>query len=249
MVRIASLRRVSLAISISSAVLLASCSAIYLHYAAITTLARLCLVLTLASVVFSILLGLSWFRRAFQTLIAVIVVVIVLFVAAIFFEGNPDRERLRSAYRAELSNYRGSHYIWGGETHTGIDCSGLARVAFWKAISFEGVKQFHARLLGPENWLFWWRDLTAADFAAEKYGYTVPIGKIDQLADYDPKKLRVGDMAVTADGIHVLIYYGNSEWIEANPSDRGVVVNRADPGSKRYWFHCPVTLVRWWLLN
>ncbi len=160
----------------------------------------------------------------------------------------PHVDHLREVYRKRLTAFVDTPFVWGGETNLGIDCSGLARSALWQAMAREGIKEVNARLLGPDLWKFWWRDMGAKDIEDGKFGYTKVLGHTRQLAGYDTSKLKIGDMAV-ASKAHVLVYYGDGEWIEANPGDRKVVVNKAPAKSKRGYFNCPVTLVRWRILD
>lgn len=160
----------------------------------------------------------------------------------------PDQDALREAYNKRLHAYLGVPFAWGGEAETGVDCSGLARASLWQAMVRQGVKEFNPRLLGPLLWRFWWRDMGARAMDEGKYGYTHVIGYGKKLAGYDTSKLKVGDMAVS-DKTHVMVFCGNGEWIEASPTDKKVVVNKAPAGSKREWFNEPVTFVRWWILD
>jgi len=160
----------------------------------------------------------------------------------------PDAESLRQVYYKRLHAYEDTPFAWGGETNLGVDCSGLARAALWQAMAREGIKEFNPRLLGTQLWRFWWRDLTAQDIAEGKYGYTETIGRSPKLAGYDTTYLQVGDMAVAGKG-HVMIYYGEGQWIEASPLDGRVVVNKAPASSKRGYFNTAVRLVRWRILE
>lgn len=160
----------------------------------------------------------------------------------------PDQHALQFAYSKRLRAYLGAPFAYGGEAETGIDCSGLARASLWQAMVREGIKQVNPRLLGPQLWRFWWRDVSAEDIAQGKYGYTRVIGRGKKLAGYDMSELKVGDMAV-ADGRHVMVYYGDGFWIEASPIDKRVVVNQVQEDSRRVWFNKPVTLVRWWIFQ
>ena len=62
----------------------------------------------------------------------------------------------------------------------------------------------------------------------------------------DPDAAAVGDMAVTEDGVHVLVYVGDQTWMEADPVF-GRVVRESVP-SDMAWFETPVVLVRWKVL-
>lgn len=161
----------------------------------------------------------------------------------------PDPERLATAYRARLLAFRHTHYVWGGETHVGIDCSGLARIALCEAMLCEGVRTANPRLLGPVLWRFWWQDISARAIRDGNFGYTSVLGYVPALAGYPAAELQPGDLAVTDGGGHVLIFVGDRRWIEANASDGTVVVSTANRDSQRCYFNMPMTLVRWWILD
>lgn len=160
----------------------------------------------------------------------------------------PDHEALRGAYTNRLNAYIGAPFAWGGEAETGVDCSGLARASLWQAMVRQGVKGFNPRLLGPQLWRFWWRDMTAKDMDEGKYGYTKVVGYASKLAGYDTSQLKIGDMAISHKQ-HVMVYCGNGDWIEASPIDKKVVINKAPARSKRVWFNQPVMFVRWRILD
>jgi len=211
----------------------------------VTSGIRLCLLLTIAAGIaaagFAIL---TWgsMRTLFIT-----VVVLLMSVVAFLLSSDYDRSRLSASYIEQLQRFRGSTYIWGGERKSGIDCSGLARVALFRAAFKESLLSFNGRLF-TKACLFWWRDLTAKDMGAGTYGYSHRITEVMQLAGMDNAPLKRGDLAVTKDGVHVFIYCGDGYWIEANPSDRGVVYQKAVANSPRSWFRKPVVIVRWWVL-
>lgn len=174
---------------------------------------------------------------------------LTLFVVwSVLSSRTPDQGALRESYNKRLHDFAGAPFALDGETENGIDSSGLARSGLWLAMLRQGLKEFNPRLLGPMLWRFWWRDMSARDMDKGKYGYTKVIGHATKLAGYDTWDLQVGDMAIS-DKTHVMIYCGDDEWIEASPTDKKVVVNKAPANSKREWFNEPVALVRWWILD
>ena len=176
--------------------------------------------------------------------------IVGLFITwAVLANKPPDVASLRDHYKSRLRAFLGTRFRRGGETTRGIDCSGLARAAFWQAILFEGFEELNPRILGPNLWRFWWRDISAEAILEGEYGYTKVIGDAPKLAGHDHYWLEVGDMAVTSSGAHMLIYCGDGRWIEASPDDGKVVVNRATADSRRPYFNCRVTFVRWWLFQ
>jgi hypothetical protein len=188
-------------------------------------------------------------RRGRRTRIAAAAVLAALCLWSALASRSPQPDGLRQAYLVQLRSYLGTPYVWGGETGRGIDCSGLARVAFWQATLNYGARTGNPRLLGPGLWRFWWRDMSAMSMRAQSYGYMRRIGAASELAGCDTSDLKVGDVAVTEGGVHVLIYTGSGRWIEASPEDMKVTENPATAGSRRAYFRMPVTFLRWWLLD
>jgi hypothetical protein len=77
-------------------------------------------------------------------------------------------------------------------------------------------------------------------------GWTTELFREDTVARADTSKLKAGDLAVTADGVHVMAYLGNQTWIEADP-DAHRVIEVVLPTDNQ-WFKTPVVFVRWrWL--
>ena len=178
------------------------------------------------------------------------VVCLVLSLAPVVLLLLPDRpiptEDLRNGYIAALQNYENTPYVWGGETTRGVDCSGLVRAALCVAELRQGVRTANIALLRKSASL-WWNDGSAEALAAGYQGRTLALGDAKSLNRADYSVLRPGDLAITANGVHVLAYAGGKTWIEASPEEKKVV--RLTPPSRTPMFNVPVTLVRWRVLE
>jgi hypothetical protein len=65
-----------------------------------------------------------------------------------------------------------------------------------------------------------------------------------RINELDSSKLRPGDFAVTADGVHTLAFLGGDTWIEADPN-RMKVITAQSPNREIVWFDVPVAIVTW----
>ena len=212
-------------------------------------LMRLMIASTIIIAIANIIINIYVLLKAYPKIVLPILIVFVIGIYWINSNSKPVKSSaLRTVYINQLKSYVGTQYYWGGETRLGIDCSGLARTAFWQTMLAEGISKHNFHLLVPILWKFWWRDLSASDMEDGKYNYTKHIGKADKLAGYNNKNLSPGDIAIPGSS-HVLIYIGNNQWIEASPEDNKVVINKAIPNSKRSYFNMKVEFVRWWILE
>jgi hypothetical protein len=157
----------------------------------------------------------------------------------------PNIPRLRDRYVRCLHSYDGTQYVWGGENRLGIDCSGLVRRGFIMALLQEGVTTFNPGLI-RQSYLMRWYDCTAN---ALKNGYRAQTRQLfasPSISSTDHSKLRAGDLAVTADGVHILAYIGNEMWIEADPAGS---VRQLKASADSEWLGMPVIFLRWKTLN
>jgi cell wall-associated NlpC family hydrolase len=225
-------------------------SALATRKAHVTSHTRLLFVLTFASIMMGAIVFVAKRIKSRPRLGYVLACVLVSISAwAVFADRQQDIDGLRAAYVQQLSSFRGTQYAWGGESKAGIDCSGLARTSLWQAMLERGIAEANPRLLGPTLWKFWWRDMSARALHDGCYGYTRAIDEAPELAGYDTSGLKAGDLAVTVGGVHVLIYFGKGQWIDASPDDQKVVANKAPADSERPWFKMPVKIMRWWILD
>jgi len=188
-----------------------------------------------------LLTAIGWRRKWLRALLLAIPTLIALFL---ILPPRTDRkpEPLRQDFVAGLRHYEGVRYFWGGEGFTGIDCSGLIDSLFVR-----GIRTLDAGLVRSAIWL-WWHDCSASDLGDEHNHLTVPILDTPSINALDHSRLKPGDLAVTKGGEHVMAYLGDSLWIEADPLAHGVITVRA-PSQKNAWFHGPMRIVRWSILN
>jgi hypothetical protein len=178
-----------------------------------------------------LLLLVIWPRRLPRVGLGLVGVVAVGFVLA---PGRPfSAEELRGRFC----------YVWGGESRIGIDCSGLMRRGLIDAALKQGLLRGNPRLvrLGLS---VWWHDCTARDLGQGYRGMTIPILTAPSVNAIDQSAIQAGDLAVTASGVHVLAFIGNSTWIEADPTAHRVLIVRV-PEPANGWFGVPVRVVRW----
>lgn len=222
-----------------------------------TRTVRLLLIGTVAYGIVFLLVYLPSAMRSHRRITLVVLGIMVLTVGVFaihMMHGSRtvDTAVLRDTYVKRIHSFHNTAYIWGGETHYGIDCSGLVRTALWEAMLRRAIIEGNPTLLLDSS-RFWWRDMTAAGMLHGEHAYTRRIGHAGALATPDTLnmvsgyKLEPGDLAVTDSGCHVMVYTGDDSWTEANPDDGRVVTNKA-LGSGRGYFGMPVTLMRWWIL-
>ena len=186
-------------------------------------------------------------RRSRSVLFAIIALVVTSGALMLGPGRGVNDPRLTEQYRAELLGYRGVRYVWGGENHVGIDCSGLVRCALVNAALERGVVTFNPSLV-RFGLSLWWHDRSARELGDGFRGETTPVAAAANLNAVDASGLHVGDLAVTVSGLHVLAYAGDGVWIEADPDAHAVVTVRS-PDKKNHWFTVPIRIVRWRVLG
>jgi hypothetical protein len=161
------------------------------------------------------LLILSWRQKSWRTLV---ILIMALFAVFLLLPGRAttDTEQLRRRFVGRLATYDGVSYVYGGENHRGIDCSGLVRAAMFRSLIEESIFSANPALLRAALNL-WWRDTNAIQLGKGANGLTSPKGDGSPIPMRDAQNLRPGDLAVTTSGSHVLAYLGDKRWIEADP--------------------------------
>ncbi|SHJ96347.1 NlpC/P60 family protein [Rubritalea squalenifaciens DSM 18772] len=152
-------------------------------------------------------------------------------------------DALRERYTRNLESYEGVEYHWGGETGKGIDCSGLPRKAYRLAMAEEGLIRANPALV-RESILNWWHDSSALALMEEYRNYVKPLGIQGVLKELPTEQLLPGDLAITASGNHVIVYLGDDQWIQADPSAYKVHTLNAKK-EQNPWFDTDVSMFRW----
>jgi len=177
---------------------------------------------------------------------------VVLSLLVLFGPGRSyDNEVLRQSYLKELDSYDGVEYSWGGENGFGIDCSGLPRKAMRVALVKMGVRELNMKLV-RDGASQWWFDSSAKALQGGYRGYVVDLKLEGELRYFTEEQLsqvaQPGDIAITMNGRHVLVYRGDSRWQQADPGEQKVHTKHGS-NDQNPWFYHTVRLFRWRYLN
>ncbi len=154
-----------------------------------------------------------------------------------------DTTSLRAEYLRAMQGYEGTPYVWGGENRFGIDCSGLVREGLIQANFQQGITTFNPALM-RQGLAMWWFDLSAKALRDGERGWTSRLFEAESINQIDRTKLLPGDLAATTDGVHILAYIGDKNWIEADPGLLRVMTVSI-PARVNNWFKVPVYILRW----
>lgn len=194
----------------------------------------------------TMLLVVFWKNRIAR--IALLAIPAILGLAIAFLPGRPiPTDVLRADYVRAMMQLEGTRYVWGGEGHFGVDCSGLPRLALRNALLAYGIRHGNAsafRVFAEH----WWFDASAHALGEGYRGYTVALPVTGRIKDMDVSALLPGDLAVTASGIHILAYVGDGRWIQADP-EIGRVATLNGRTDTNVWFNSPVHTHRWAVLE
>lgn len=177
--------------------------------------------------------GFVWKRKRLRNAVLVFSGVAILCVA-VYPAREVDTAKLRARYVRHLRGYEGVAYVWGGEGRFGIDCSGLPRAALQRAQRDVGLRTLNFGLVRSAM-SGWWFDASARALAEGYRNYAANVAET---------LLAPGDLAITTDGVHVMVYLGPDEWIHADP-ESGRVVIEAPSRSSNPWLARPVRFYRW----
>jgi hypothetical protein len=209
-----------------------------------TKLHRLAILCAMAEVWLGPLI-LLWKKKAVR--VPILIFPMVVIVPFLLPGKEINRSELREDFLKRMISYEGTPYHWGGESGRGIDCSGLPRKALREALFSNGLRN----LDGGSLRLFlkhWWNDASAKALAEGHLDFTIATEETGTIATMDHTKLTLGDLAVTEDRRHILVFLGGEKWIQADPGAGRVIIEngRTSPNG---WFAVPVTIHRWRVLE
>jgi hypothetical protein len=188
--------------------------------------------------------GLIWlFQDRRPVFFGLIAFAVLIFAFLICPGRNGKPQKLREAYLQSLRSYEGTRFFWGGENGFGVDCSGLIRAGLIKANCQKGFLALNPRWVRFSLSL-WWHDCSAKALGEEYRGQTRRVLSARSINELDTAIIQPGDIAVMANGVHVLAFLGGREWIEADPALGKVVIISA-PAKNNPWFEEPVHILRW----
>ena len=176
-----------------------------------------------------------------------LVLAVVLVAPFLLPERSINRNALRVDYVRRMSALERVRYVWGGESGRGIDCSGLPRRAYREAMLWQGIRTGNGRLTRGYLEQIWY-DTSAKAMGEEYRGFTKALGIEGVIKSMDVSPLQPGDLAITTDGLHVVVYVGYGRWIQADPGV-GSVVTLLGEKDDNAWFEMPVKMVRWSALD
>jgi len=156
-------------------------------------------------------------------------------------------DQLRIDYVDRMLSFESTEYLWGGESRRGIDCSGLPRRALRDALLRYGLQHAHGGAL-RSYMEQWWFDASARALSDGYRGYTRSLETSGTIRSIDCDALNPGDLAITSNGVHVVVYAGEGKWIQAAP-EVGKVITLDGRAEENEWFEAPVDLYRWSILS
>jgi len=154
-----------------------------------------------------------------------------------------NSKELNELYMKELKSFDKVNYFWGGESSNGIDCSGLPRRSLRNAYLKYAIKNLNGKaiFLFMENW---WYDSSALALMKNYRKYVVDKKISGTIKTISYKNLKPGDLAITKSGLHVIVYFGNNLWIQADP-DKKIVIIQNGKTDKNMWFYQQINIFRW----
>ena len=174
--------------------------------------------------------------RSLKFMLSHLLLTALLALSPLILIKKGDALKQHKLYLKNLKSFEGTAYYWGGENIIGIDCSGLPRKSMINAYFYTGSFKKALDL--------WWYDCSAKALKENYRSYTKPVRSFSSLRVVDYSLVKKGDMAISADGAHVIVYLAGNKWIQADPNQGKVLIEDANTTSSP-WFDIEVEIVRW----
>lgn len=200
--------------------------------------------LSLLIIILSFVITVLYLSRKIKSLFyTLLVIFLFLVIFSISPSSNINTNKLHKEYVRNLNNYKSVPYYWGGENNRGIDCSGLPRKAIRNALFNYSVSHLNPNAF-REYIGNWWYDVSAHAISQGYRGYAFPLNLKGEIRQLDYTKLKAGDLAITQDGLHLLIFNDHQNWIQADPFESKVTSTNGRTGESQ-WFDNPIAIFRW----
>ncbi|MEC5128052.1 NlpC/P60 family protein [Verrucomicrobiales bacterium BCK34] len=158
-----------------------------------------------------------------------------------------DSRKIKKDYLDGLVALNNVPYYWGGESSRGIDCSGLPRKALREALFWNGLKSGNGMPIRAALYQ-WWNDASARAISEGYRNYATKLETEGSIVEMSYDELEPGDLAVSNGGVHVLVYLGDKQWIQAAPEVGYVAIFDGRKDDNR-WLKVAVTTHRWNVFN
>ena len=213
----------------------------------------ICRVLMIVSAVYLLaFLCIIWVKsyKKHKRITIFIMIIILVFFAYMsigsLFEDEATTLELRKNYIQELKHYEGVRYVWGGENMLGMDCSGLPRKALRNALLKTAFTNGNGKYLRYAI-KTWWLDASAEALANGYQHYVTTDGTEGTVSNASEHHLSPGDLAITEDGRHVMVFLEEDTWISADPLQGKVIIEKPSI-SHNTWFEAKVKFYTWCVL-
>lgn len=196
-----------------------------------------------------ILIGLLWYlfllRYSLRIFLIFFFSIFGLFVLYFSFPKKISNDYIAKEYVKQLEKYNWVNYVRWWENSIWIDCSWLIRKSLINTYFIVGFK--YARIEFLWEWFVFWRYDMSAKAMSQENKYSFVVGRGESINSFDHANLQPWDFAVTANGVHVLAYLWNNQWIQASPNASKVIINSI-PDENDPWLEQNVVFKRWKVL-